>query len=94
LKSISDATKIRLFYLEAIERGEFGKLPGKPYMRSYIRQYARAIDFDEAELLRALPPETETEEARVVESPPGFWGRCLELMTMAFTSRRANTKRL
>ena len=38
-------------YLEAIERGLFSKLPGGIYNLSYIRQYARAIDCDEARLL-------------------------------------------
>ncbi len=38
-------------YLEAIEQGEFSKLPGGLYSTSYIRQYAQAIDYDESELL-------------------------------------------
>jgi cytoskeletal protein RodZ len=37
--------------LKAIECGEFKKLPGGIYNTSYIRQYAKAIDFDESELL-------------------------------------------
>ena len=32
--------------LRAIEAGEFQKLPGGVYSTSYIRQYARAIEFD------------------------------------------------
>ena len=37
--------------MEAIERGDFGKLPGGIYNTSYIRQYARAIDYDESQIL-------------------------------------------
>jgi cytoskeletal protein RodZ len=51
LAQIADETKISVRSLEAIERGEFGKLPGGIYNTSYIRQYARAIDYDESAIL-------------------------------------------
>lgn len=46
LQQISDATKISVRSLEAIELGDFRKLPGGIYTTSYIRQYANAIDYD------------------------------------------------
>jgi cytoskeletal protein RodZ len=51
LEQIAEATKISVRSLKAIEGGDFQKLPGGIYNTSYIRQYAKAIDFDEAELL-------------------------------------------
>jgi cytoskeletal protein RodZ len=51
LEQIADRTKISIRSLKAIEGGEFQKLPGGIYNTSYIRQYARAIDFNESELL-------------------------------------------
>jgi cytoskeletal protein RodZ len=51
LEQIADSTKISLRSLKAIEGGDFQKLPGGIYNTSYIRQYARAIDFDETTLL-------------------------------------------
>ena len=51
LQQIAASTKISVRSLEAIEQGEFGKLPGGIYSTSYIRQYARAIDYDEGEIL-------------------------------------------
>jgi len=51
LQQISQATKISVRSLEAIEHGDFQKLPGGIYNTSYIRQYARAIDYDESTLL-------------------------------------------
>jgi cytoskeletal protein RodZ len=51
LEQISQNTKITVRALQAIEEGEFKKLPGGIYNTSYIRQYARAIEFDESELL-------------------------------------------
>lgn len=51
LQTISASTKLSLRQLEAIESGEFSRLPGGIYNTSYIRQYARAIEFDETDLL-------------------------------------------
>ncbi|MGO4879751.1 MAG: helix-turn-helix domain-containing protein [Bryobacteraceae bacterium] len=51
LEQIAESTKINIRSLKAIEGGDFKKLPGGIYNTSYIRQYAKAIDFDEAELL-------------------------------------------
>jgi cytoskeletal protein RodZ len=51
LHQIAEATKIGVRYLEAIEGGQFAKLPGGIYNVSYIRQYARAVEFSEQELL-------------------------------------------
>ena len=51
LEQIADTTKISVRSLQAIESEEFKKLPGGIYSTSYIRQYARAIDFDEAQIL-------------------------------------------
>src|SRR5450432_3054598 len=51
LEQIAESTKINIRSLRAIEGGDFKKLPGGIYSTSYIRQYAKAIDFDEAELL-------------------------------------------
>jgi cytoskeletal protein RodZ len=51
LTQIAESTKISVRSLEAIEQGHFHKLPGGIYNTSYIRQYARAIDYDESALL-------------------------------------------
>jgi cytoskeletal protein RodZ len=51
LEEIAAVTKISVRSLKAIECGEFKKLPGGIYNTNYIRQYAKAIDFDESVLL-------------------------------------------
>ena len=58
LQQIAASTKIGVRSLEAIERGDFQKLPGGIYSTSYIRQYARAIDYDESALLAFYHRET------------------------------------
>ncbi len=52
LEEIRETTKIGMFFLQAIEKGEFHKLPGGIYTTSYIRQYAEAAGVDEAPLLQ------------------------------------------
>jgi cytoskeleton protein RodZ len=51
LEAIAASTKLSIRVLEAIECGDFKKLPGGIYNTSYIKQYARAIDFSEVDLL-------------------------------------------
>ena len=51
LDQIASATKISIRSLRAIEEADFQKLPGGIYDTSYIRQYARAIEVDECELI-------------------------------------------
>lgn len=51
LNAIAASTKLSVRQLEAIEAGDFSRLPGGIYNTSYIRQYARAIEFDESDLL-------------------------------------------
>jgi cytoskeletal protein RodZ len=63
LEQIAESTKISVRSLEAIERGEFRKLPGGIYNTSYIKQYARAIDYDETAILAFYHREMNTAEA-------------------------------
>ena len=51
LEEIAKSTRIASHYLQAIEAEEFDKLPGGVYSTSYIRQYARAIGYNESGLL-------------------------------------------
>ena len=64
LEEIASATKISLRSLQAIERGEFRKLPGGIYNTSYIRQYAKAIDYDESLILAVYNREMTPEASR------------------------------
>jgi cytoskeleton protein RodZ len=52
LEAISRDTKLKVTTLKAIEDANFDVLPGGIYNISYIRQYARAIGADEADLVK------------------------------------------
>jgi cytoskeletal protein RodZ len=51
LEQIAESTKISVRFLRAIESEEYATLPGGIFARSYLRQYAAAIGFDEEKLL-------------------------------------------
>jgi cytoskeletal protein RodZ len=51
LDAVAASTKIGIRILEAIEAGDFKRLPGGIYNTNYIKQYANAIEFNEASLL-------------------------------------------
>jgi len=60
LEEISQHTKLKITTLKAIEDANFDVLPGGIYNISYIRQYAREIGADEADLVKiyqSLRPE-------------------------------------
>lgn len=46
LEEIMARTKLSRRFLEAIEEGRYGELPGGVFTVSYIRQYAEAIGYD------------------------------------------------
>lgn len=87
LEEIGRATNINLYYLQAIENGDVQKLPEGIYTTSYIRQYARAIDFNEDDLIGMLTLPAGT-GSPVVEQPQattlaGFLMRFIALVTHA-----------
>lgn len=51
LDSLQEKTKIQKRYLVAIEEGNFDILPGKFYMRAFIKEYAQAVGLDPNDVL-------------------------------------------
>jgi cytoskeletal protein RodZ len=74
LKQIAESTKISVRSLEAIELGDFRKLPGGIYTTSYIRQYAKAIDYDENAILAAYHREMASDIKPVAAGKGQFGG--------------------
>ena len=70
LEQIAESTKISVRSLSAIEQGEFQKLPGGIYNTSYIRQYARAIDYDESTLLAFYHQQTGPAKDQAADQQP------------------------
>ncbi len=53
LREISEATKISLRYLEALERNDFRHLPGGVFNKGFIRAYAQYIGVDAEAMVTA-----------------------------------------
>lgn len=54
LRAISDATRISVSVLEALERNDISKLPGGLFSRAFVRAYAREIDLDVEKTVEAF----------------------------------------
>jgi cytoskeleton protein RodZ len=54
LEEVAARTKIGLRLLQAIEANRFDLLPGGLFTRSFLRQYARALDMDETQVIASF----------------------------------------
>jgi transcriptional regulator with XRE-family HTH domain len=80
LRDVSEATKINIRYLEALERNEFTFLPAGAFTRGFIRSYARFIGADENEMVNAYLYELGRQERQKKIAPgrdplPGLLGQ-------------------
>ncbi len=71
LKEISEATKISIRFLEALEQNNFDILPGGIFNRGFIRAYARFIGIDGEEMVNAYLHEVALKEARQSQRAAG-----------------------
>ena len=87
LEQIADRTKISLRFLRAIEAEEFEKLPAGIFSTSYLRQYAAAIGYDEAELLtqfdRKMNPQSVSNTTQTGNGSRRFLDRWLRVPAQA-----------
>ena len=71
INDIEQGTSIRALYIEAIENGEYDKLPGAIYTKGFIKNYAKFLEMDVdavakefATDMAELSAEAETEAAK------------------------------
>lgn len=53
LADVSELTRVRTVFLQAIEDEQFDRLPGRTYVRGFLRTYATALGLDPEELFDA-----------------------------------------
>lgn len=70
LDDVQEETKIRKRYLEALEQGDYKVLPGKFYIRAFIKSYAEFVGLDAEEVLRHYHVEVPEPELPVNEAMP------------------------
>jgi cytoskeleton protein RodZ len=52
LRDIANVTKISTLVLEALERGDAGRLPGGVFSRAFVREYAKQVGLDPEQAVR------------------------------------------
>jgi len=77
LQDVEQGTSIRAVYLEALENGEYDKLPGEVYAKGFIKNYGNFLELNGEELVRkfiieitpvAAEPETPQPENNISEN--------------------------
>ena len=59
LRTVAEVLRIRFAYLEAIEAGEFDRLPGTAYAVGFLRTYGEFLGFDGEEIIERFKEETQ-----------------------------------
>jgi transcriptional regulator with XRE-family HTH domain len=63
---IAARTRITLRHVEALDRGDLAALPGRPYVLGFVRNYARVVGLDEADLATLARSEMDASVPRPV----------------------------
>jgi cytoskeletal protein RodZ len=64
LREVSEATKINLRYLEALEKNNFEHLPGGVFNRGFVRAYSQFIGIDPDAMVNAYRLEEQAQASR------------------------------
>ncbi len=70
LDDVEQATMIRRRYLAALEAEQFDVVPGKAYVRAFLREYAEFLGLDPAPFLEQIELELEEPEPVPFAPPP------------------------
>lgn len=62
LEEVERNTKIKLAYLQAIERGEFSHLPSKAYAQGFVKNYAKFLGIAEEKAIPLFRREYEAQQ--------------------------------
>ena len=68
VKDIEAGTSIRALYIESIEKGEYGVLPGEVYTKGFIRNYAGYLKLDVETILKQYNEERHPEQVAQQEA--------------------------
>lgn len=60
---VEKETSIRTLYIEAIENGEYDKLPGEVYLKGFVRNYANFLKLDANAILQQYMKDAHPEQA-------------------------------
>ena len=69
ISEVAEQTRISAIYLEAIERDDYGPLPGGIFNKGFIKSFAKCVGVDEAEALQDYARLAALQEAAEEEGP-------------------------
>jgi cytoskeletal protein RodZ len=70
IEKVSQILKIRLPYMQAIEKGEWDQLPGEVYVRGFIRRYAQYLGLNGDQLMAPYMALVESPVPDKTSAPP------------------------
>lgn len=70
LTAAETLTRIRAVYLQALEEERFDRLPGRMYIRGFLRTYAKVLGLNPDELTHAYPQAFTAPEQPILSSLP------------------------
>jgi len=62
-QQLSQVTRIKIEYLQALEKNQFHKLPSSTYVKGFIKAYARVLKLDQNSLLAILRRDYQEEKS-------------------------------
>jgi cytoskeletal protein RodZ len=66
LEEVSKATKIKIAFLQAIEKGEYKKLPHGTYAHGFVKNYTNFLKLSEQEILPLFKREYDEEKLKII----------------------------
>lgn len=70
IQDIEKGTSIRSVYIEALENGEYDKLPGEVYAKGFVKNYGNFLNLDGEELVRQFIMEISSVAVDADNAPP------------------------
>lgn len=87
---LADKTRVSSRYIEHIEAGEFGKLPGRSHVIGFTRLICTALELDQAEVIEAIKSEMypnhrlQTEDSVAARGQRSLLARLTEIIKSTF----------
>lgn len=69
LADVANALRLSVRQVEAIEADDYDKLPGRTFVRGFMRNYARLVNLDPDLLLAACLPSQQEPQAQEIQAP-------------------------
>lgn len=70
IQDVEKGTSIRAVYIEALEKGEYDKLPGEVYAKGFVKNYANFLNLNADELAKEFAAEITPPVVEVAEDVP------------------------